>query len=320
MHRPFAGALSAALFLSFAAAAAETPLSLPDAKFGPEGIGIDRAGDLYLGSLTQGRLIKVEAKTGKVEDFAAAGVNGMVSVVGVHVAANDKTIYACSSDPGISALKGKALPAIVAFDRATGKPAGRFELPQGGHFCNDLTELADGTILATDSFAPRIYALKPGATKLETWFEDTYFAGEGFNLNGIAADGKLVYVVRYNKGTLHAVPVLENGAAGKRIDVSLPRPLLAPDGLTALGQNRFLVVEGGGLKKGARGRLTAVTIKDNKAELHVIADDLKIPTTTAVRDGIAYLVEGQLDHLFDPEAGPADPYRVLRIALPAELR
>lgn len=89
-----------------------------------------------------------------------------------------------------------------------------------------------------------------------------------------------------------------------------------PDGLTALGDGLFLVVEGGGLSAGARGALLGVRLNGDAAMVATIAADLNIPTTVAVVGDTAFVVEGQLDHLFDPNAGPADPYRILAIELP----
>lgn len=309
-------ALSAALLAG--PALADTAIVLPDQGFAPEGIAADSDGALYTGSLTQGRIVKIAPESGTVTDFAAPGANGMVSVVGLHVA--DDLVYACSSDPGASALTGTAAPALVAFDRKSGAAAGRFELPEGGGFCNDIAEMPDGTILATDSFAPRIYALRPGAGHLEVWLEDARFAGEGFNLNGIAHDAGAVLVLRYNTGTLHRIEVAADGRAGAVSDIALPAPLRGPDGLTALGGGRFLVVEGGGLNAGARGALTGIRLDGATATVETIAADLDVPTTAAVVGGTAYVVEGQLDHLFDPSAGPASPYRILAIDLPAAYR
>ncbi len=307
--------LAAALAFGTASTAQQT-LNLPEA-FAPEGIAVDAGGTMYLGSLTQGRVISLNPETNQIEPFAAAGVNGMVSVIGLHISADNALVFACSSDLEASQFTGTAAPALVAFVRATGEAAGRYELPEDGGFCNDITELPDGTILATDSFSPRIYALRPEATALEIWFEDAGFTGEGFNLNGIAyADGS-VYFVRYNTGTLHGIPVTEDSGAGSYFDVTLPAPLAAPDGLTALGHGRFLVVEGGGLTAGARGQLSGLRLENGAAMVTVIAPDLNIPTTAAVFDGVAYVVEGQLDHLFDPDAGAPDPYRVLKINLPS---
>ncbi len=300
------------------AAMAETAISLPGTGFAPEGITADSDGNLYVGSLTQGRIVKIDPDSNVITEFAGAGANGMVSVIGLH--AVGETVYACSSDPGASTLTGTAPTALVAFNRTTGSTAGRYELPDGGGFCNDLAELPDGTILATDSFAPRIYALKPGAKQLEIWLDDAQFAGEGFNLNGIAYDDGAVYVLRYNTGTLHRISVEDDGSAGAVTNVVLTAAITSPDGLTGLGGGRFLIVEGGGLTAGVRGALLGITLHDGKAVVETISPDLNVPTTAAVIGDTAYVVEGQLDHLFDPKAGPADPYQILTIKLPDAYR
>jgi hypothetical protein len=289
-------------------------IALPDPAFAPEGISADAEGNLYVGSLLQGRLVKINGRTHDVTDFVAAGVNGMVTIVGVHVAG--EIVYACSSDPGLGELTGTAAPAIVAFDVKTGEPIGRYELPDGGIFCNDITALPDGTLLATDSFVPRIYVLKPGADALEIWFEDDQFTGEGFNLNGIAYDDGNVYVAKYNAGTLHSIPVGADGTAGEATQITLPNAVHGADGLNALGGGRFLLVEGGGLTDGVRGSLIGLTLKDGVATLDTIAPDLNVPTTATVVDGVAYVVEGQLDNLFDPTAGEPDLFKILEIELP----
>ncbi|MEO3416285.1 hypothetical protein AAFO92_16665 [Roseovarius sp. CAU 1744] len=296
-------------------AMAETNISLPDAAFAPEGISHDTSGNLYVGSLTQGRIVKISPKTGDVTEFASAGANGLVTVVGVHVEGNQT--FACSSDPGISALTGTAPAALVAFNTETGASTGRYPLPEGGIFCNDIAVLPDGTILATDSFVPRIYALKPGGDQLEIWLDDSRFAGEGFNLNGIAYDNGAVFAARYNTGTLHQIEVGKDGQAGAITDLKMSVEIHGADGLTALGDRRFLIVEGGGLSAGARGALWGATVSDGKATLEAIAGDLNVPTTATVLGNTAYVVEGQLDHLFDADnAGAADAYRILAIELP----
>lgn len=304
--------------LSAMAAQAQTAITLPDPAFAPEGIAADSDGALYTGSLTQGRIVRIAPETGDVSDFAAPGANGMVSVVGLHVSGD--LVYACSSDPGASTLTGTAGPALVAFDRKTGAATGRFDLPEGGAFCNDIAEMPDGTILATDSFAPRIYALRPDSDRLEIWFENQGFVADGFNLNGIAYDAGAVYVLRYNTGSFHRIGVTVDGAADVVSEIDLPAPFRGPDGLTALGAGRFIVVEGGGLSAGARGALLGVRLNGDAVLVETITDDLNIPTTATVVGDTVFVVEGQLDHLFDPNAGPADPYRILAIELPASYR
>ncbi|OQP84477.1 hypothetical protein [Rhizobium rhizosphaerae] len=300
------------------AAMAQSEILLPDPAFAPEGIAVDSAGSLYVGSLTQGQIVRINSDSKQVEDFVPPGANGMVSTIGLHATAD--RLYACSSDPGASVRTKSAPSALLAFDRATGANAGRYELPNGGAFCNDITELPDGTILATDSFVPRIYALHPGSKALTVWFESDKFAGEGFNLNGIAYDDGAIYVLRYQTGTLHRIAVQADGTAGEVADIALPKPATGADGLTALGNGRFLIVSGGGLTAGARGALLGVKVEGGAATMEVIASDLNVPTTVAVKDNAAYVVEGQLDHLFDPSAGPADPYRILVLDLPQDYR
>ena len=314
-------ALSAAALLAPSQSLAEQTIYLPDPSFAPEGIAASADGSLYVGSLTQGRIIQVSPDNQDVKEFAQKGTSGLVSVLGVHVTSDNSLVIACSSDPGISTLTGTARPALVRFDRETGTPLDRFELPKDGIICNDITELPDGTILATDSFLPRIYALRPGADELEVWYEDAQFEGEGFNLNGIAYDEGNVFVVRYNSGTMHRIPIRKHGGAGEAVEIRLPKPITAPDGLNALGNGRFLVVEGGGLSEGSIGSLLGVTIDtDDHAKVDVIAANLNIPTTADIVDDAVFVVEAQLDHVFDPSAGTADPYRVLRIELPESFR
>jgi sugar lactone lactonase YvrE len=164
----------------------EDPIIFADRSLFPEGVAVDRAGGLYVSSLMQGSILYLEPESHTPRTFAAPGSNGLVTVVGLHVASDEKLLYACSSDPGYGKLTRSAKPAVTAFRLTDGAPAGRFELPAGG-FCNDITEFSNGTILATDSFKPRIYSILKGSNQIGVWFEDKRFEGEGFNLNGIVA-------------------------------------------------------------------------------------------------------------------------------------
>ncbi len=306
-------ATAAVLVLGGATSAfATTPISLPDAKYFPEGVTIDDKGGLYVGSLTEGRIVYIDPFNHAVRSFVASGTNGLVSVLGILIDQDGNTLYACSSDPGISELTGSAKPAIVTFDTSTGAPGDRFELPEGG-FCNDLTQMPDGTILATDSLNARIYALDPAGNALKIWLSDQRFTGEGFGLNGIASTADAVYVVKYNSGQLFEISVSANGAPSGVNEIKLDRPLAGPDGLEAIGKNELLVVEGGGLKAGSRGNLSKITLTSESGVVQTLTTDLNVPTTAAIGDGIAFVVEGQLDHLFDPEAGPPDEFQILEI-------
>lgn len=81
--------------------------------------------------------------------------------------------------------------------------------------------------MATDGFAPRIYALKPGTNQLEIWLDDSRFAGEGFNLNGIPYDDSAIFVARYNTGTLHQIEVGADGRAGAITNLKMSTKIYA---------------------------------------------------------------------------------------------
>jgi len=160
-------------------------------------------------------------------------------------------------------------------------------------------------VLATDSILPRIYALKPEESTLQVWMEDDQFAGEGFNLNGIAYDAQsnAIYVVRFNTGTMHRISIGSDGMPSDISQVLLPRPVQGQDGLTALGNDRFLLVEGGGLSENSKSKLLGIDMIPDESTITVLADELNIPTRVFSYSGFAYVVEGQLDHLVSPDAG-----------------
>ncbi len=248
---------------------AQSEILLPDPAFAPEGIAVDSAGSLYVGSLTQGQIVRINSDSKQVEDFVPPGANGMVSTIGLHATAD--RLYACSSDPGASVRTKSAPSALLAFDRATGANAGRYELPNGGAFCNDITELPDGTILATDSFVPRIIALHPGSKALTVWFESDKFAGEGFNLNVSHTTMERSMSCGIRPAPCIGLQSRQMGLLVKSPTLPSPKPATGADGWTALGNGRFLIVSGGGLTAGARGALLGVKVEGGAATMEVIA-------------------------------------------------
>lgn len=281
-------------------------VALPGEALYPEGIAIAADGTILVGSLREGSILRVPpgAEAAEAEPYAAPGANGMVSTVGLHADETRGLLWACSSDPGVSPLTGASPPALKWFDLATGAAAGSAELPEGG-FCNDVAADADGNIYVSDSFAPRILVLPAGAGELTTWLSDPAFAGDGFNLNGIAVAGGALHAVKYNSGELFRVPIGEDGAAGAPEAVALERALELPDGLRAAGDD-LLVVEGA-------GRLSRVA---SGGAVTTLADGLDGPTSVAVSGGDAWVVEGQLGNLFDPSSGAPDlPFQLVRVAL-----
>lgn len=278
-------------------AAAEDSIGLPGERVFPEGIAATQDGRIFVGSFVDGTILETST-SGITTEFATAGDGGLVSVVGLMVDEEANVLYACSSDPGVAALTGSAAPALVSFDLGTGTVLNRVELPGGG-FCNDITQAPNGTIYVSDSFAPRILSLEPGADSFEVWATDDAFAGEGFNLNGIAVGYTALFAVKYNSGELFRIAINSDGSAGEIRNVATSRPLMFPDGLLHTADG-FILTEG-------TGDVSRLRIRNNVAEITTIKSGLNVPTSTALVGDTAITVQSQFDHLFDPSQAEVAP-------------
>src|ERR1700744_3246199 len=157
---------------------------------------------------------------GKWEQLVKPGANGSRSTLGVLADEKSGTLYACANDlsglgvKGPSDAKGSVLK---TFDLKTGADKGSYTLAESGSLCNDIVVGSDGTAYVTDSLAPNIYSLKPGATALEVWATDPALgpAGkDGVGLDGIAiaADGN-IYVTTFIPAKLFRI-AMKDGKAG----------------------------------------------------------------------------------------------------------
>ena len=147
-----------------------------------------------------------------------------------------------------------------------------------------------------------------------TWAADPEFAvGPGeFGLNGLdfGADDTL-FVVNYAQGELYRIPVEAGGEAGQVELLEVAPGLSFPDGMKRRSPDQLLVVEGGIAAD------SLIDVAGNAASTTLVIEGLDSPTTAAIVGSDAWVVEGQLDHLFgaDP-APPTLPFTVVRVALP----
>lgn len=182
------------------------------------------------------RCIWTRAAPGALEKFSA-DADGLDGVMAVKIDAPRGKLWAsCSALPemaGYSAAdRGRA--SLVAYDLATRRLRARHAVPADGrdHVLGDLVLAPDGTVYATDSTAPIIWRLLPGADALEKWLEHEDFV----SLQGIALspDARTLHVADY-----------ANGLWRIAVDTRSLTLLPAPAGSTLFGVDGLYAVPGG---------------------------------------------------------------------------
>jgi hypothetical protein len=287
-----------------AAADISGPISLPALDMFPEGIALIEDGTAYVGSLARGEIWKVDTKTGTAEAFIGNEAD-LMSVIGVYVNNAETTLYACSSDP--AQQHGGRSTELVSFNLTNGSVASRNPFPDGG-LCNDISELADGTILATDSVHPRIMGLNPDGSFSE-WLRDEQFRAEGFSLNGIAVGGDNVFVGVFATGALYNIDASADTPAATQI--RLNRPLAGPDGIEVSMRNTLIVVEG------MAASVSRVRLSDDllSGTVQKISEGFQVPTTVALAGDQAIVVQGQLGRFFGMDPSPVEPFELAIIPI-----
>ncbi|CAA2141728.1 hypothetical protein [Hyphomicrobium sp. ghe19] len=278
------------------------PIEIPGDQAYPESMSAGSDGTIYLSSLASGGVARVKPGASKAEMWIKPGAFDTRSTFGVLVDEPSNTLWVCSNDfsgmgiPGPSNVPGAHLK---GFDLATGEGKLSAAFPGKATVCNDMVVAADGTLYVTNTAAPQILRLKPGAKELEVWVEnDLLVPKNGAGLDGIAlgSDGNL-YVNTYGGGEFFRIDV-KDGVPGAVTKLATSRPLKFPDALRQLTGNTFLQVEGS-------GTLDRVIVDGDKVTIETLKDGLNGPTSLAKIGSTVWVGEGQLNHLFSPkENGP----------------
>jgi sugar lactone lactonase YvrE len=293
-----------------------TSIELPGDRVFPESMTSTQDGTLYVGSLGAGGVIRIKPGTGKAELWIRPGAFGSRSILGVLAHEPSNTLWTCSNDMssiGITTVGTGTGSAIKGFDLTTGEGKISAALPSGAAVFNDLAVSADGSVFVTNSFAPEILRLRPGAQSLEVWARDPQFASAPgtFGLDGIAfGEDDVLYVSMYAPGKLLRVSG-HQGTAGPVTALKTSRPLVLPDAIRPIGKNQFLLIEG-------EGRLNRLVIKDGDAVIETLQEGYSTPTGATAVGRTAWVSEGQLTYLLDPSKQglkPDLPFRVYSVAL-----
>ncbi len=177
-------------------------LSVPEKGLLIEGVAYDpQDRKFYLGSVRRSEILRLD-RDGK-GDVMSRPDDGLWGVMGLRVdSARRKLWAAMSAVPQMAGGKpedeGRA--GLVAYDLKTGRLVKRFLLPgkPEAHLLGDLALDAQGTVMATDSQAPLIYAAPQAGGDLEVFLKYDLFQ----SLQGIdfAPDGKTLFVADYSVG------------------------------------------------------------------------------------------------------------------------
>ena len=277
----------------------------------PESITSDAAGNLYTGS-NRGTIYRVRKGGRKAEAWIVpSAANGLRSLFGVYADDRAKVLWACSI-PNLFVSPRQSGPSVLkAFDLRTGALNASYEFPEDKpSACNDIAVARDGTVYATETLSGRLFVLCPGAKALALFAESPDLVGvDGI---AIAGDGTL-YVNNVRKQLFQRVKRNANGSYAGLTSLALSNKLNGPDGLRAIGGNRFLQGEGPG------GRVTILTVSGDNATVTSLRAGLDGPVGVTRVGNVAYVIEGKIGYLVAPELKDKDPgpFMIRAIPLPS---
>jgi len=265
----------------------------------PESMASDAAGNLYVGS-NGGTIYRVLAGATKAEPWIVPSeANGLRSLFGVFADEQHKVLWACSIPNLFAQPRQTGISVLKAFDLATGALKASYEFPADKpSACNDIAVAGDGAVYATETLSGRLFVLRPGASALALFAEGPELVG----VDGIAIGGDgTIYVNNVRQHLFQRVEEQFDGSYGGLTTLTLDDKLNGPDGLRAMGGNRFLQAEGPG------GRVAIIEVSGDSATVTPVKTGLESSPGTAQVGSVGYAIEGKANYLFDPALQGKDP-------------
>lgn len=275
-----------------------TEFPLPNG-FLPEGIAIGPGPFGYFGSRANGRIFRVDLRTGAGADFSDPTPNNTPSV-GLKTDRLGR-VFVAGGTGGDGRVYDRAGDLLVTYQFVT----------TGNAFINDVL-LTPGGAWFTDSRSPMLFLLPlrhgrlPGATEfVPRPLSGDWMQGEGNNANGIAPtpDGRALLVVQSNVGLLHRV----DKRTGVTRVVDLGGTVLTNgDGLLLIGSTLYVVQNR--LNQVAVLRLNSSGTSGRLVETRT-DPRFDVPTTVAAFLNRLYLPNAR----FTTPPTPETPYNVVAI-------
>jgi len=235
---------------------------LPGPDYYPEGTAAAADGTLYIGSIMQGRIVKVPAGSTEALSFVSKPTVKR-GVIGLTVDAGRQLLWFCDSNPKLE--DAKKAGELVGVQLAGAKEVVRHALPPAegkAPFCNDVIVSPDGALWVTDSAVGRVFRV-PAEQALQPNSAAVWAAGDevrpppsgGSGANGLDwIEGKLV-VANVGRGTLVQLdPNSADPGRGAQLialtdpQTQAPASLCSPDGVERVpgSKDKLVVVENGG--------------------------------------------------------------------------
>ncbi len=274
-------------------AAFPTELALPPG-FLPEGIAIGPGPVAYFGSRADGRIFRINLRTGAGADFSAGPGTPSVGLKTDH----HNRLFVAGGTAGNGRVINTRNGAIVKTYQFTTAPS----------FVNDVALTPDAAWF-TDSRAAALYTvstrhgLSPTFSTLP--LTGDFVLGEGNNANGIARtpDGRALLVIQSNTGLLFRV----NTRTGVATTVDLGGELLTNgDGLLLDDRTLFVV-------QNRLNQIAVITLNRSgtagRIVDHLTDPRFDVPTTVAAFGNRLYLPNAR----FTTPPTPTTPYNVIAV-------
>ncbi|MBU1011571.1 MAG: SMP-30/gluconolactonase/LRE family protein [Bacteroidetes bacterium] len=170
----------------------QVAFTLSDKKLVTEGITYDPVEKMfYLGSMNKHKIVKVDY-SGNIINFTSEGQDGLCEVLGIHVDAARRTLWACS----YSENKNE----IFKYDLSSGVLINKYSFPQNEikNTFNDLVIHPDGDVFISNPSDGEVFVIPHSSDKLELFLKsDLIVAPNGITLS---EDGRVIYLADYKIG------------------------------------------------------------------------------------------------------------------------
>lgn len=255
----------------------------------PEGIAA-KGDRLYVGSIPTGAVVQLDRKGRTAPKVLVTPRDGR-NAVGLKQ--HDGKLF----------VAGGASGGLYVYDARTGADVAAHDVDGG--FVNDVV-VSQGKAYFTDSQKRQLYVLDTDGGQPATLpITGDFDLSQGFNANGIVAQGRYLVVVKTATGELFRID--RRTGASRKVDLggaTLPNG----DGLLLHGKKLYVVqnqLNQVGVvrlsKRLTRGKVSARPLKDS---------DLQVPTTIARAGGDLYLPNAK----FGIDAPGTQPYEVVRLS------